>query len=204
MVFLTVLVVIARCEEISNNKTLDDSNELESRSVHRASSTRKDEADLYTNKNTYLKRFAQSWKFYAKANDIAKREKLRKALLDALKSMNSKKKTKMTSLSQDSVKRIRHAAHMLKEFKRMYTLSNDVLSTWKDYNSARKSLIDIGKTKEGGDILKKYVILREQVSEHIKKRSEIPRPTIVDDQDIDDNIAKITLPGMAKRSKQAV
>ena len=182
-------MAIARSEELSNNKTLDDTNELESRSVHGVSSKRKDSADLYTNRKTYLKRFAQSWKFYAKANDIAKREKLRKALLDALKSMNSKKKTKMTSLSQDSVRRIQHAAHMLKEFKRMYKLSNDVLSTWKDYNSARKSLIDIGKTKEGGDILKKYVILREQVSEHIK-RSVIAKPTIVDDQDIDDTIAK--------------
>ena len=184
---LPVLMTISRCENTANDTR--DVNEVESRSMHRVSKAFKDGNDIYTNKNTYLKRFAQSWKFYAKANDIAKREKLRKALLDALRSMNSKKKTKMTSLSHDSVKRIRHAAHMLKEFKRMYKLSNDVLSTWKDYSNARKSLIDIGKTKEGSDILKKYVILRDQISDNIK-RSEIARPTIVDDQDIDDNIAK--------------
>lgn len=187
LISLSVFMMLASCEKIANDTS--EANEVESRSMHRASKTFKDGNDIYTNKNTYLKRFAQSWKFYAKANDIAKREKLRKALLDALRSMNSKKKTKMTSLSHDSVKRIRHAAHMLKEFKRMYKLSNDVLSTWKDYNNARKSLIDIGKTKEGGDILKKYVILRDQISDNIK-RSEIAHPTIVDDQDIDDNIAK--------------
>ena len=182
-------MTIAHCEDAANDRSVADASELESRSVHRASSKRRDGADLYTNKKIYLKRFAQSWKYYAKANDIAKREKLRKALLDALKSMNSKKKTKMTSLSKDSVNRIQHAAHMLKEFKRMYKLSNDVLNTWKDYDTARKSLIDIGQTKEGGDILKKYVTLRERISNNIK-RSAIARPTIVDDQDIDENIAK--------------
>eukprot|EP00112_Aurelia_sp_Birch-Aquarium-sp1_P002716 Seg1301.8 transcript_id=Seg1301.8/GoldUCD/mRNA.D3Y31 product="hypothetical protein" protein_id=Seg1301.8/GoldUCD/D3Y31 len=145
----------------------------------------------YTNRRTYLKRFAQSWKFYAKANDIAKREKLRKALLDALKSMNTKKKSTMTSLTHDTVERIQHAAHMLKEFKRMYHLSQDVMDSWKDYNEARKGLVDIGKTKEGSSILKKYVILRDKVSENIK-RSQIEKPSIVNDEDVEDekNIAK--------------
>ena len=145
----------------------------------------------YTNRRTYLKRFAQSWKFYAKANDIAKREKLRKALLDALKSMNTKKKSTMTSLTHDTVERIQHAAHMLKEFKRMYHLSQDVMNSWKDYNEARKGLVDIGKTKEGSNILKKYVILRDKVSDNIK-RSKIEKPSIVNDEDMGDekNIAK--------------
>ena len=180
---------MACCEDATKDASVEDGSGLESRSIHGPVTRRKDAADRYTNKKLYLKRFAQSWKFYAKANDIAKREKLRKALLDALRSMNNKKKTTMTSLTHDSVSRIQHAAKMLKEFKRMYKLSNDVLSTWKDYSSARRSLLDIGKTKEGNDILKKYVVLREEVSNHIK-RSEIARPSIVDDQDIDENIAK--------------
>lgn len=196
----TVLIIIAKCEDISSDSNADEGSGLETRSVHLTK--RKEASDLYTNKKIYLKRFAQSWKYYAKANDIAKREKLRKALLDALKSMNNKKKTAVTSLTRDSVQRIQHAARMLREFKRMYMLSNDVISSWKDYDSARKSLLDIGKTKEGGDILKKYVILRDKVTDQIKRRSEIPRPTIVDDQDIDENVAKdnIARQGQALKS----
>eukprot|EP00795_Rhopilema_esculentum_P014525 gene14525-5587_t len=203
IVIISALAAIVLCKDKTSNTTIEATEGNSVSSLDQAKIiTKKDlKADL-SKKKSYLRRFAQSWKYYAKANDIAKREKLRKALLDALKSMNTKRKSTVTSLTHDTVERIQHAASMLKEFKRMYSLSNDVMSTWKDYESARKNLLDIGKTQAGSDILKKYVILRDEVSNKIAKRNQIAKPTIVDDQDIQESIEKdkIARHGVALKS----
>ena len=134
-----------------------------------------------TNRNLYLNRFTQSWRLYAKANDIAKREKLKKALSDALKSMEAKKKNNLASITVDSVKRIQHAAKLLKEFKTMYKLSQNVVSSWKDYDKARQGLLEVGKTAEGQSLLKRYLVLRDKLSKAFK-RSRISHPvTVLDD-----------------------
>lgn len=120
---------------------------------------------------SYIQKFSNSWKYFAKANDIAKREKLKKALTDALHSMDHRRRDEvLTTIDSRTVQRIKHAASLLKQFKQMYTLSENVKRTLLTYNDAKKSLTDIAHSKEGLDILKRF--LQKHTTQ--RKRDEIP------------------------------
>ena len=140
---------------------------------------------------SFIAKFSSSWKVYAHANDIAKREKLKQALKDALSSMEDRKKSEiLTNINQDTLSRITHAASLLKEFKRMYALSENVKATLQNYNNAKSNLTDIAKTNDGFNLLKRFLVSHQITS----KRNNIPRVTsnFIDEvlEDTDDNILK--------------
>ena len=140
---------------------------------------------------SFIAKFSSSWKVYAHANDIAKREKLRQALKDALSSMEDRKKSEiLTNINQDTLSRITHAASLLKEFKRMYALSENVKATLQNYNDAKSNLTDIAKTNDGFALLKRFLVSHKIAS----KRNKIPRvkSNFIDEvlEDTDDDILK--------------
>lgn len=113
-------------------------------------------SQLLFNPKTHIDKFIDSWRYYAKANDIAKREKLKMALRDALHSIERPQKHSVVNeVDANSVKRIKEAAVLLKEFKEMESLSETVKKTLGAYKDARLRI----KAK----------------SESKKKRNRIPR-----------------------------
>ena len=140
---------------------------------------------------SFVAKFSSSWKVYAHANDIAKREKLKQALKDALSSMEDCKKSEiLTNINQDTISRITHAASLLKEFKRMYALSENVKATLQNYNDAKSNLTDIAKTNDGFDLLTRFLVSHKITS----KRNNIPRVknNFIDEvlENTDDDILK--------------
>ncbi|XP_065666223.1 dentin sialophosphoprotein isoform X2 [Hydra vulgaris] len=144
----------------------------------------KNDFSLPTNENveqdvsrSYVQKFSQSWNFFAKANDISKRERLKKALSDALQSMEYKKRNDIAvNINSESVSRIKNAAKLLKEFREMYSLSDKVKKTLQDYSKARKDLKLIANFKASDLILKRFLDLH---SHKDNKRTNIPSANII-------------------------
>ena len=119
-----------------------------------------------------MQKFSQSWKFFAKANDISKREKLKKALADALNSIEYKKRNDISvNINNDAVSRIKHAAQLLKEFREMYSLSDKVKKTLKEYSKAKQDLVSIANNETNITILKSFLDLHRHKD---NKRTNIP------------------------------
>ena len=149
---------------------------------------------------SYINRFSNSWHFYARANDIAKREKLKKALSDALFSMENKHRSKLvtsvdnnaavrSNIDKDTVSRIRHAATLLKQFKKMYSLSEGVKKTLQNYNEAKHNLTQLSDESNAGlQLLKRFLVVHRKE----QRRDNIPSgksSTLIDKvvEDTDDN-----------------
>nr|XP_047136161.1 uncharacterized protein PF3D7_1120600 isoform X3 [Hydra vulgaris] len=144
----------------------------------------KNDLSLPTNDNveqdvsrSYVQKFSQSWNYFAKANDISKRERLKKALSDALQSMEYKKRNDIAvNINSESVSRIKNAAKLLKEFREMYSLSDKVKKTLQEYSKARKDLRLITNFKASDLILKRFLDLH---SHKDNKRTNIPSANIL-------------------------
>ena len=128
-------------------------------------------SQMLFNPKSHIDKFADSWLYYAKANDIAKREKLKMALKDALHSIEKPQKHSVVSnVDLNSVKRIKEAAILLKEFKQMYSLSQNVKRTLSVYKQAREKLVDDKEIPTKGDLL----YHEQKKSDMENKRDRIP------------------------------
>ena len=93
-----------------------------------------------------------------------------------------------SNLDADTVMRMRHATNLLKQFKSMYTLSENVNRTLRHYNEAKSNLSLIAQTKDGMDLLKRFLLGHKKET----RRNEIPtldNSTLIDKviEDTDDN-----------------
>ena len=150
---------------------------------------------LLFNPKSHIEKFADSWRYYAKANDIAKREMLKMALRDALHSIERPvKHSEVAKANPDvsaddadvrtderSAVRVSRASTLLKHFNQMYALSDAVKRTLGAYEKAKRILTDVrdnvdpeGNNKR--DVIPAYGRNTEQNLKHpviLKRTSKI-------------------------------
>ena len=122
---------------------------------------------------SYIIKHSPAWRSFAIANDINKREKLKKALRDALKSVVTDERKSEIASSEDpsppssSLSRITHAAKLLTEFQQIHKLSETVKRTLTEYNTAKSDLSQSIKDNSGVNMLKRFLVGRT-------KRTNVP------------------------------
>lgn len=122
---------------------------------------------------SYIIKHSPAWRSFAIANDINKREKLKKALRDALKSVVTDERKSEIASSEDpsppssSLSRITHAAKLLTEFQQIHKLSETVKRTLTEYNTAKSDLSQSIKDNSGVKMLKRFLVGRT-------KRTNVP------------------------------
>ena len=130
---------------------------------------------------SYIIKHSPAWHSFAIANDINKREKLKKALRDALKSVVTDERksdiatTRSSSTTSSdavenpssSLSRITHAAKLLTEFQQIHKLSETVKRTLTEYNTAKSDLSQSIKDNSGVNMLKQFLVGRT-------KRTNVP------------------------------
>ena len=115
---------------------------------------------------SYIHKHSPAWRSFALAKDINKREKLKKALRNALKSVvTDERKSEITTSGGDvesasSLTRITHAAKLLKEFQQIHKLSETVKRTLSEYNTAKSDLSQSIQDNSGINMLKRFLVGR--------------------------------------------
>lgn len=115
---------------------------------------------------SYIQKYSKSWQSFAEANDITKREKLKKALKDALHSIDFNRQNEVASaiVTTNTVERIKKAATLLKEFKQIHALSDTVKRTLQNYNAAKRNLSQTIASEDNLTMLKKFLVARTKRS----------------------------------------
>jgi len=113
---------------------------------------------------SYINKHSSSWRSFAIANDVTKREKLKKALRDALRSVVTDERksdiSRNIEVENSSIDRIKHAASLLKEFQQIHKLSETVKRTLVEYKTAKNNLNETINMDSGVGLLKRFLLGR--------------------------------------------